>query len=321
MSINYQTQTFNQKLLKSIGLRYSVYIILFTFLLSCSNGNFVENHNEINTTEIPQTFDYCPNNQPKRHPGYELVWSDNFNSNTLDIANWNYMYGDGSLYGIPGWGNNEDQNYVDSEENIYTYNGCLYIIPTFNEDVGFESARINSSQKHSFQFGRIDVAFSVPELTGVWPAIWMLPEYEMYGNWPASGEIDLMETKNKSSDELVTTIHYGHDFHRLIGKTTYLTQLSKLANPDDHNVISIVWNVESIEWLLNNSSIYKIKFNDMDALEPNPFIEEFHSLINVAVGGNFPGNANKDEYCASRLNCPDVKKLIIDYIAYYESAN
>tara|TARA_B100000963_G_scaffold314314_1_gene292788 strand:- start:941 stop:1906 length:966 start_codon:yes stop_codon:yes gene_type:complete len=321
MSINYQTQTFNQKLLKSIGLRYSVYIILFTFLLSCSNGNFVENHNEINTTEIPQTFDYCPNNQPERHSGYELVWSDNFNSNTLDIANWNYMYGDGSSYGIPGWGNNEDQNYVDSEENIYTYNGCLYIIPTFNEDVGFESARINSSQKHSFQFGRIDVAFSVPELTGVWPAIWMLPEYEIYGNWPASGEIDLMETKNKSSDELVTTIHYGHDFHRLIGKTTYLTQLSKLANPDDHNVISIVWNVESIEWLLNNSSIYKIKFNDMDALEPNPFIEEFHSLINVAVGGNFPGNANKDEYCASRLNCPDVKKLIIDYIAYYESAN
>ena len=76
------------------------------------------------------------------------------------------MYGDGSLYGIPGWGNNEDQTYVDSEENIYSSNGCLFIVPTFNEGVGFESARINSSQKRTFLFGRIDVAFSVPEPTG-----------------------------------------------------------------------------------------------------------------------------------------------------------
>ena len=60
------------------------------------------------------------------------------------------MYGDGSLYGIPGWGNNEDQTYVDSEENIYSSNGCLFIIPTFNEGVGFESARINSSKNVHF---------------------------------------------------------------------------------------------------------------------------------------------------------------------------
>ena len=307
-------------LIKSICLRYFAGIILFSVLASCSNGNFVENHNEIIEANNPETYDYCPNNEPLKYSDYDLVWSDNFNSLSLDINNWNYMYGDGSLYGIPGWGNNEDQTYVDSEENIYISNGCLFIVPTFNEGVGFESARINSSQKRTFLFGRIDVAFSVPELTGVWPAIWMLPEHKRYGNWPASGEIDLMETKNKASDELVTTIHYGHDFHRLVGKTTYLSQLSKLTNPDDQNIVSILWDEESIEWLLNNSSIYRIEFNNIEALEPNPFVEEFHSLINVAVGGNFPGNPNSDEYCASRLNCPDVKKMIIDYIAYYESS-
>ena len=161
----------------------------------------------------------------------------------------------------------------------------------------------------------------MPEITGVWPALWMMPEKSVYGNWPRSGEIDIVETINEKSDELVTTIHYGHDYHRQISKTTFLNQLTKLSNPIDHNKISLIWEDKYFEWLLNDQLVFKVNFNEVENLEPNPFLEEFYLLINVAVGGNWPGTPNSTMYCNSRKSCPDVKKLIVDYIAYYEKIN
>ncbi len=304
------------------GLITHINLLLNVVILSaCMGSTYYDDTSEFLRPENPISFNSCPNKEPQSYDGFTLKWSDDFSSNDLNQDNWSYMYGDGSLYDIPGWGNNEEQLYVDNSDNIYLVNGCLFIIPTFKENIGYESARINTSEKFLFHFGRIDVSFSVPELTGVWPAIWLLPERKRYGYWPASGEIDLVETRNNASDELITTIHYGHDFHRYESKTTFLSQLSKLTNPDDHNIISIIWTEESVVWLLNNLEVFIIYFDDLPSIEPNPFVEQFHGLINVAVGGNFPGNPNSLEYCSARENCPDVKKLIIDYIAYYESDN
>ena len=123
------------------------------------------------------------------------------------------------------------------------------------------------------------MSFSVPEITGVWPALWFLPEYYRYGGWPRSGEIDLMETVNLKSDELLTTIHYGHDYHRYVGTTTRLNQLTKLTNPDDHNVLSLIWDEAGFEWLLNGSRVYQLKYDNLDALNPNPFLKNFICLL------------------------------------------
>ena len=258
------------------------------------------------------------------YENYNLIWQENFDDVGLNQSNWNFMYGDGQNYGVPGWGNNELQSYTDSTENIYLNNGCLFIIPTYNtssDGTGYESARINSQNKRKFKYGRVDISFSVPEITGVWPALWMMPEKSVYGNWPRSGEIDIVETINEKSDELVTTIHYGHDYHRQISKTTFLNQLTKLSNPIDHNKISLIWEDKYFEWLLNDQLVFKVNFNEVENLEPNPFLEEFYLLINVAVGGNWPGTPNSTMYCNSRKSCPDVKKLIVDYVAYYEKIN
>ena len=296
---------------------FKVFLIIIFSLYGCSNNSQNSEIPQPVIPVIPDTFDFCPKNSPSAYDDYTLLWSDEFSGDQLDQNVWNFMYGDGSAYGIPGWGNNEEQVYGDADDNVYVADGCLFIIPTFSDD-GYASARLNSSNNQLFQFGRIDVSFSVPEITGVWPALWFLPEYYRYGGWPRSGEIDLMETVNLKSDELLTTIHYGHDYHRYIGTTTRLNQLTKLTNPDDHNVLSLVWDDAGFEWLLNGSRVYQLKYANLEALNPNPFLEEFHMLINVAVGGNLPGNPNSDEYCRRRENCPDVKKLVVDYVAYYQ---
>ena len=303
-------------------------IFITTFLFGCNVGSSKFSNSiipgVIQPAPVAENIDYCPSKQPHLYENYNLIWQENFDDVGLNQSNWNFMYGDGQNYGVPGWGNNELQRYTDSAENIYLNAGCLFIIPTYNtsaDGTGYESARINSQNKRKFKYGRVDISFSVPEITGVWPALWMMPEKSVYGNWPRSGEIDIVETINEKSDELVTTIHYGHDYHRQISKTTFLNQLTKLSNPIDHNKISLIWEDEYFEWLLNDQLVFKVNFNEVENLEPNPFLEEFYLLINVAVGGNWPGTPNSTMYCNSRKSCPDVKKLIVDYIAYYEKIN
>ena len=104
---------------------------------------------------VAENIDYCPSKQPPSYENYTLIWLENFDDVGLNQSNWNFMYGDGQNYGVPGWGNSELQSYTDSTENIYLNNGCLFIIPTYNassDGTGYESARINSQNKRKFDF-------------------------------------------------------------------------------------------------------------------------------------------------------------------------
>ena len=280
---------------------------------------------EITTDNIPPepkeptSDDSCPGNVPQSHDGYQLIWSDTFDDSSLNLNNWQYMYGDGSAYGIPGWGNNEIQLYGDSDANTYLANGCLFIVPRYDASTNtFFSSRLRSFEKQEFQFGRIDVSFSVPEINGVWPAIWMMPEESIYGGWPASGEIDLVETKDTTSQILYTTIHYGIENYRTAGRVTNFPFLNKLSNVEEHNIISLIWDEDSFSWLVNNNEVYTVNFSALEGLDPNPFLESFHMLLNVAVGGHFPAQLPVgEEFCNYDDECLDSKKLIIDYVAYY----
>ena len=267
---------------------------------------------------------FCPEKSAQTYDGYSLSWQDNFSGSALNQEYWSYMYGDGSDYGIPGWGNNEWQEYSDSEENIYVSSGCLYIVPKFNEsNLEYFSARIRTKENKTFLFGRIDVGFSAPSISGVWPAIWMLPEENVYGGWPASGEIDILEARDDLTRELHSTIHYGRNQtndHNYISKKTFLSDAQKLNNPLEHNVISLVWDDVGFSWLYNNSQVHSLSYSEIPDLGQNPFLERFHILINSAVGGNFPTQTpDSSQYCKIGVNeCDDSKKFIIDYIAYYE---
>ena len=268
------------------------------------------------------TVDFCPNNTPNEYDDYTLTWQDQFDEGSLDTSVWSYMYGDGSQYGIPGWGNSEWQLYTGDAENVYVINGCLYIVPKYSQSEDqYYSARLRSKDGQTFQFGRIDVGFSAPSMDGVWPAIWMMPEDDTYGGWPRSGEVDLFEGKDKLIDQINTTAHYGHDFHRYYTRWTSLSAQDYTSDPTNHNVISLLWDDEGFEWVYNGVSLFTVEYASLPNLSPNPFLERFHMLLNSAVGGHYPAyTPNPDEYC--KLNdtaaCYDSQKLIIDYVAYYQ---
>ena len=168
-----------------------VFITAFLYGCNVDGSKFANSiiQGIVQPAPVAENIDYCPSKQPDSYENYTLIWLENFDDVGLNESNWNFMYGDGQNYGVPGWGNNELQSYTDSTENIYLNAGCLFIIPTYNtssDETGYESARINSQNKRKFKYGRVDISFSVPEITGVWPALWMMPEKSVYGNWPRS---------------------------------------------------------------------------------------------------------------------------------------
>ena len=162
----------------------------------------------------------------------------------------------------------------------------------------YYSARLRSKGGQTFQFGRIDVGFSAPAMDGVWPAIWMMPEDDVYGNWPRSGEIDLMEGKDKTISQINTTAHYGHDFHRYYTKWTSLSASDYTSDPTNHNVISLLWDEEGFSWIYNGILLFELDYTTLENLSPNPFLERFHMILNSAVGGHYPAQPpNSSEYC------------------------
>ena len=134
----------------------------------------------------------------------KLIWEDDFDGSELDMTKWSFRTGnwqvapDGTPV-VPGWGNQELQYYTDGGKNIRLDGSCLNLIARredspeqFGQRYMYTSARIDTRNKFSFTYGRIEFRASCPVGAGLWPAVWMLPEGEEYGPWAASGELDLL---------------------------------------------------------------------------------------------------------------------------------
>ena len=136
-----------------------------------------------------------------------LVWSDEFDALQLDPETWFFETGDGSQYGIPGWGNNELQWYLPNSAQLE--NGKLVITAREEASNGksYTSARINTRDRFALRYGRIEARIRLPGGQGIWPAFWMLPQDNVYGGWAASGEIDIMEYVSRFPNEVFGTIH------------------------------------------------------------------------------------------------------------------
>ena len=145
-------------------------------------------------------------NTVKAADNYELVWSDEFNGNSLDTNTWNYEIGTGSW----GWGNNEQQYYTD--RNIRVSNGTMKITAK-REDYGrmkYTSSRITTKNKKNFKYGKIEARIKMPKFKGVWPAFWMLGANQDSVGWPNCGEIDIMEAIN-DENLVYGTLHWFND--------------------------------------------------------------------------------------------------------------
>jgi hypothetical protein len=231
------------------------------------------------STGIPSTGYSTPLN----YAGMTLAWNDEFEGTSLS-SDWTYDIGTGSW----GWGNNELQYYTN--QNVQVADGLLKITAkseTFNTQ-DYTSTRLKTQGIKSWKYGRIDVRAALPYGKGIWPAIWMLGDNITTQSWPACGEIDIMEMiggEGVNDRTAHGTAHWSaNGTHAQYGSSTSLSS-GKLA--DEFHVYSIVWNQNSITWMMDD-----VVYNTLDITpaELSEFQQKFFLIINVAVGGNWPGN-------------------------------
>ncbi|MEJ2883563.1 glycoside hydrolase family 16 protein [Pedobacter sp. GR22-6] len=237
------------------------------------------------------------------YPGMTLVWRDEFNGTALDDKFWNFEEGNGT----DGWGNLELQYY--RKENTRVRNGYLTITARKESFGGKEytSSRLTTEAKKDFLYGRIDFRAKLPKGQGIWPAFWALGANIRTTPWPFSGEIDIMEMVGGGAGKDNTvhgTVHYEDGGHKYIGGSTTLTSGDFY---DKFHVFSVVWTERSIKWYLDDVQFYTF---DTTGANKDEFRRSYFLLINLAVGGNWPGAPNAATVFP--------QKYVIDYVRVFQ---
>lgn len=282
---------------------------------------------------------------------WTLQWSDEFGveeftngkltghstdgpGSTVEKAAWTYMIGNGSGYSGAGWGNNEKEVYTDENTSVAVgsdIDGGALVITAEKESNGeFTSARLwtmddgnltkDKEALYTKQYGRIEARIKIEptegeDPTGLWPAFWMMPAYDVYGTWAASGEIDIMEARGSNQNSVDGTIHYGSQWpnNKSIG-SSYGNESFSTA---DWHTYAIEWLPGEIRWYVDDVCYYTTSDwystsndNATDFAYPAPFDQEFYILLNVAVGGNYDAGALSDSLTEA--------SMYVDYVRVYD---
>ncbi|MGG4092383.1 RICIN domain-containing protein [Paenibacillus lautus] len=241
-----------------------------------------------------------PVNKINAAPNWNLVWSDEFNGTSLNRANWTPEIGTGS----GGWGNNELQYYTDRAQNVQVTGGNL-VITAQKESYGgmnYTSARIKTQDLKSFTYGKVEARIKLPSGQGLWPAFWMLGSNISSVGWPKSGEIDIMERVN-NNPYVNGTVHWdagGHaDFGRVSGNLDF----------SQFHVYSIEWDSKYIRWFVDGQQFNEFYIENGTG-NTEEFQRPFFILLNLAVGGNWPGSPNN--------STPFPSQMLVDYVRVYQ---
>ncbi len=251
-----------------------------------------------------------PNDQTNVPDDYSLVWSDEFNNSTINMDNWQYETGDGTDYGLPpGWGNNELQLYTESEDNSGIENdedlSALYINALTDGAGGYTSAKLTTNNLFSIRFGRVEVKAKMPEGQGLWAAIWMLGDNINLIDWPGCGEIDIAEILGNETNKMYSTLHYtdGENSH---GEIQESHELSNTTFSNSYHIFSIDWTPENIGFSVDGVEMQQVPIED----DMKEFLRSFYLVLNVAVGGNWPGSPDNS------TTFPQT--MLVDYVRIFE---
>ncbi len=245
------------------------------------------------------------------YDGFQLVWHDEFDGDTINPENWTYDIGGW------GWGNGEAQYYTSRPENARVENGLLVIEARFEkmENSYYTSARLKTQGLQSFQYGRIEARTKVPSGAGLWPAFWMLGSNfensfdengQASSNWPDCGEIDIMEYVGKEPDLIFGTAH-GPGYSGAMGMGAWNRQDFMIA--DDFHTYAIEWDEDGITWFFDDEPYFTLTPEDVGNREW-VFDHEFFIILNLAVGGTFPGPVGLDTQFPTNY--------YIDYVRVYQ---
>ncbi len=240
-------------------------------------------------------------------PEWELVWSDEFDGNELDLEKWKYELGS------HGWGNDELQEYT-AGDNAEVNNGTLKIIARKTgpgQKAGdYTSTRLNSD--FSFTYGRVEASAKMPELKGVglWPAIWMLGENIKTVSWPHCGELDIMEYLSRRPDKVSSAIH------TLSTKQPGQPQIESgpvdlETAEEEFHVYGIEWTETQIKFYIDDPTNVTCTYDRPEDFDENnwPFDKPQYILLNVAVGGSWGGDVDDSIFPA---------QMEVDYVRVYQ---
>jgi beta-glucanase (GH16 family) len=240
---------------------------------------------------------------------WKLVWSDEFDGPDGSRVNNDFWTPE---QGGSGWGNNELEYYTSHVENAYLENGSL-VIEARKEQFGgnaYTSARLVTRGKAAWTYGRFEIRAKLPKGQGIWPAIWLMPDTNTYGNWPAGGEVDIMELLGHAPATVYGTLHWGNP-HASSGKSFTLVGVPDFS--EEYHVFTLEWEPGEFRWYVDGvqyHTVNKWMTSSPGAVFPAPFDKPFYVILNVAVGGSWPGSPD------STTIFP--QKMYVDYVRVYQ---
>lgn len=237
---------------------------------------------------------------------YDLVWSDEFDYNGLpNSSNWGYDVMK------PGTVNSELQNYTYQRlENARVENGKLIIEARRDYYQGYEysSARLVTKGKGDWLYGRVEVRAKLPSARGTWPAIWMLPTDWAYGNWPNSGELDIMEYVGYEQNKVHASVH-TQEKNFMVGGNFTEAYTNETVEEDFHTYI-MEWRPDRIDFFFDDIK-YASYYNEGRGSSQWPFDKRFHIILNLAIGGNWGGLKGVD-------NTAFPQRMEVDFVKVYK---
>jgi len=248
---------------------------------------------------------------PSSSFSWVLTWSDEFNGPdgaAPDPAKWIVESGGN------GWGNNELEYYTARNRNVRQENGKL-VIEVFKERFtgtdgvqrDYTSARLKTQGRFSQRYGRFEARIQIPSGQGVWPAFWLLGDDFSTSGWPKCGEIDIMESIGSEADSIHGSLH-GPGYSGSNPLTSAYT-LPRGRFSDSFHVFAVEWEPKVVRFFVDDK-LYATKTpTDIPAGKQWVYDHPFFVLLDLAVGGNFPGSPRESTVFPQRM--------LVDYVRVY----
>ena len=261
-------------------------------------------------------------------PGvFTEIWADEFNGNALDTTKWGYQDGTGAEYGLDGWGNNEQQYYT--RENLTVGDGAMTITATKGtHGKPYNSTRIWTQNQAGTEtyfaqtYGHFEAKMKLPAgdgCQGLWPAFWLLPvDTSIYGGWPLSGEIDIMEARGREGNKADGTIHFGRPWPNDGASGSSMEWTDDPLAITNYHIYSVDWTPTYMSFQVDGEEYYRAEnwYSQSDDQPtkyafPAPFDQDFYIIFNMAVGGTYDGNLNPDDSVLPA-------EMKVDYVRVYQ---
>ncbi len=273
------------------------FLLPLALIASLISSSCTEKDKVVSTTPVVSTSDkgWTFETTPVFADEFDYVGKPN-------TAKWGYDVGGG------GWGNNEKEFYTAAGANADVSNGVL-TIEARRENMGgmeYTSCRMVTRNKFENTYGRFEAKIKLPTGRGLWPAFWMLPTDSEYGNWPKSGEIDVMEQVGYEPLKIHQSVH-TEAFNHTIG-TQKTASIDVSSATSAFQIYRVDWTPYAVRGYVNDVKVFE--FVNSGGYAKWPFDKKFHMLLNIAVGGNWGGVNGID-------NAAFPAQMQVDYVRVY----